>query len=170
MESMHTFRMESPKKRIWDLQEASCTSILDAKMRWSRAITTELWPYALRHCNYAHMQTPHRSGKHGGRSPLEIFLEAQVQPNVKHFHPYDVLFTFYTKTWLPRSRCGIYFGFSPNHSRSVALILNPQTGLVSPQFHVKFDDLFETTDYPQNTQLDPAEWQHKTGFKSKKFG
>ena len=101
---------------------------------------------------------------------MEIFLEAQVQPNVKHFHPYDVLFTFYTKTWLPRSRCGIYFGFSPNHSRSVALILNPQTGLVSPQFHVKFDDLFETTDYPRNTQLDPAEWQHKTGFKSKKFG
>ena len=65
---------------------------------------------------------------------------------------------------------GIYLGFSPNHSRSVALVLNPQTGLVLPQFHVKFDDMFETTEYPHNKQLDPAEWQVKAGFKTKKYG
>jgi hypothetical protein len=33
---------------------------------------------------------------------------------------------------------------SPRHAWSVALVLNPRTGLVSPQWHVKFDDDFAT--------------------------
>ena len=37
-------------------------------------------------------------------------------------------------------------GPSPNHSRSVSLVLNPRTGHVSPQFHVKHDVFFETID------------------------
>jgi hypothetical protein len=46
--------------------------------------------------------------------------------------------------WLSRARLGIYLGMSPKHARSVALVLNPRTGLVSPQWHVKFEDKFET--------------------------
>ncbi len=38
--------------------------------------------------------------------------------------------------WEPRSRLGIYVGHSPSHAGSVALVLNPRTGHVSPQFHV----------------------------------
>ena len=45
---------------------------------------------------------------------------------------------------LPVSRLGIYLGKSPRHALSVSLILNPRTGNVSPQFHVKFDDTFQT--------------------------
>ena len=98
------------EKRIRDLQEASRMSILDAKTRWPQAITTELWPYAL--CHYAHMQTPHRSGKHGGRSPLEVFSGAQLWPNIKHFHPFgcpvyvlhrDLASSKSISKWLPRS-------------------------------------------------------------------
>ena len=32
---------------------------------------------------------------------------------------------------------------SPSHAKSVALVLNPRTGLVSPQFHIRFDDDFD---------------------------
>ena len=46
--------------------------------------------------------------------------------------------------WDPRSRLGIYVGHSPYHAGSVALVLNPKTGLISPQFHVVFDDDFST--------------------------
>ena len=46
--------------------------------------------------------------------------------------------------WEPRARLGIYVGRSPNHASNVALVLNPKTGLVSPQFHVVFDDDFTT--------------------------
>ena len=38
---------------------------------------------------------------------------------------------------------GIYVGRSPSHASNVALILNPRTGHVSPQFHVVFDDDFD---------------------------
>ena len=47
-------------------------------------------------------------------------------------------------TWDPRSRLGIYLGHLPLHAGSVVLVLNPKTGLVSPQFHVVFDDDFST--------------------------
>ena len=51
--------------------------------------------------------------------------------------------------WSPRARLRINLGPSPVHARNVYLVLNITTGLVSPQFHVKFDDLFETTKYAQ---------------------
>ena len=35
----------------------------------------------------------------------------------------------------PRSHHRIFFGFSPNHSSYVPLILNPATGRISPQLH-----------------------------------
>jgi hypothetical protein len=46
---------------------------------------------------------------------------------------------------MSRAKVGINLGISPTHARSVALVLILKTGLVSPQFHVKHDDLFETT-------------------------
>ncbi len=46
--------------------------------------------------------------------------------------------------WEPRSRQGIYIGHSPSHAGLVALVLNPRTGHVLPQFQVDFDDLFRT--------------------------
>ena len=50
----------------------------------------------------------------------------------------------------------------PRHARSIALVLNPRTGLTSPQFHVKYNDSFETV----QGQPDPLHgvWKHKYGF------
>lgn len=38
----------------------------------------------------------------------------------------------------------MFLGFSPEHSSLVPLVLNLRTGHVSPQYHVIFDDNFET--------------------------
>ena len=46
--------------------------------------------------------------------------------------------------WTPRSRQGQYLGLSSEHASSVALILNPRTKRISPQFHLLFDDYFTT--------------------------
>ena len=43
-----------------------------------------------------------------------------------------------------RSRRGIYLGVSTQHSSTVHLILNPETGVISPQYHCVFDDTFST--------------------------
>jgi hypothetical protein len=57
--------------------------------------------------------------------------------------------------WEPRSRLGIYVGHSPSHAGSVALVLNPRTGHVLPQFHVVFDDLFTTVPYMNKNKIPP---------------
>jgi len=36
------------------------------------------------------------------------------------------------------------FGFSPRHSTTVGRILNPQTGHISPQYHIVVDEHFST--------------------------
>ena len=71
--------------------------------------------------------------------------------------------------WKQRARLGVYLVPSPNHARSVALVLNPRTGHVSPQFHVKFDDFFETVS-DKSTDFDaPApEWKYLSGFAVRK--
>lgn len=46
--------------------------------------------------------------------------------------------------WDKRATKGLYLGRSPKHSGTVALVLNLSTGHITPQYHVVFDDGFET--------------------------
>jgi hypothetical protein len=57
--------------------------------------------------------------------------------------------------WEPQSRLGIYVGHSPSHAGLVALVLNPRTGNVSPQFHVVFDDHFTTVSFLEKNEVPP---------------
>ncbi len=66
--------------------------------------------------------------------------------------------------WLPRARVWIYLGMLPHHARTVAFVLNVETALVSPQFHVKFDDSFNTVSYPRNQSINVSVWKIKAGF------
>jgi hypothetical protein len=63
--------------------------------------------------------------------------------------------------WQERARVGIHLGNSPVHSRNVCLVLNVETGTVSPQFHVKYDDLFEMVHDLTHLNI---KWQSRTGF------
>ena len=69
--------------------------------------------------------------------------------------------------WEPRARLGIYVGHSPLHAGSVALVLNPKTGLVSPQFHVVFDDNFSTVPHLRAGTV-PKNWAQLVESSSQK--
>ena len=58
--------------------------------------------------------------------------------------------------WDPRSLRGVNMGFSKRHSTQFGLVLNLLTGLVSPQYHVVFDDMFSTV--MSSTSEDPEVW------------
>jgi hypothetical protein len=45
---------------------------------------------------------------------------------------------------IPQAQMGLYIGRSPPHAANVSSILNPQTGCISLQFHVIYDDDFTT--------------------------
>ena len=55
--------------------------------------------------------------------------------------------------WEPLSHAGIYLGNSPFHAGLVALVLNPATCLVSPQFHVVFDDEFSAAPFLRESTI-----------------
>ena len=57
--------------------------------------------------------------------------------------------------WEPCSGEDIYLGHSALHAVSVALVLNPATGHVSPQFHVVFDDEFPTNPLIKEDTIPP---------------
>ena len=69
--------------------------------------------------------------------------------------------------WEPRSRIGVYLGHSPFHAGSVALVFNPRTGRVSPQYHVVFDDTFSTVPY-MDAGTEPPHWHDLLKYSSEK--
>ena len=163
------------ERRIRDLQERTRTSMLYAMNKWRKMVIINLWPYAMRHGNDVANATP-RKGQE--LSPLELFSGVQIAPKLRHFHafgcPTYVLDNVLQSgqgapKWNERSRLGVYLGPSPNYARSIALVLNPRTGHVSPQFHVKFDDFFETVQ-SKATDLDALDLERKylSGFATKK--
>jgi hypothetical protein len=63
--------------------------------------------------------------------------------------------------WDPRSRQGKFVGYSKEHASNAGLILNPTTGFISPQYHVLYDDEFQTVpgcDENQHQNLLEADW------------
>ncbi len=57
--------------------------------------------------------------------------------------------------WEPRLNIRVYLGHSPFHTGSVALVYNPSTGHVSPQYHVVFDNDFTTVPYMEAGTIPP---------------
>ena len=59
--------------------------------------------------------------------------------------------------WKPRCRIGVYLGNYPFHAGSVAIVFSPSTGLVSPKFHVFFNETFSTVPC-MNAGTNPPNW------------
>ena len=60
--------------------------------------------------------------------------------------------------WDEYIRVGAYLVRSKNHTSNVTLTVNSQTGHISPQFHVAFDDDFETVDSFHKGK-EPSRWK-----------
>jgi hypothetical protein len=140
------------ENRIRDLQDQARTSLIHANKLWPDAIGIELWPYALRHENDCLNMSPFPNEQ---ETPLEKFSRSKIRPDFKQVHPFECPAYFYAldgriqsgkkaKKWEVRARVAIYLGSSPQHARIVGLVLSLTTGLVSPQFHVKYDESFST--------------------------
>ena len=164
------FQNGMAEKRIRDLQDQTTTMLMHAESKWPDIISTNLWPYALREANETLNATP---SKVTGKVANQMFADTDAPTVIRHFHPFGCPTYVLNSSlaagksipkWHKRARLGVYLGRSPNHAQSVALVLNLATGLVSPQFHLKFDDLFETVKH-QDTF--PNNWKAATHFRKK---
>jgi hypothetical protein len=162
------------ERRIRDLKEQTRTMLLHAQHHWPEATSTSLWPYALRTACQVFNDAPTLKGEKKDKTPQELFTGTKISAEVRHHHtfgcPVYVLAAPLQAgksltAWMARSRVGVNLGISPTHARSVALVLSLKTGLVSPQFHVKHDDLFETTAKRLGGYRMPrSHWQELSGF------
>jgi transposase InsO family protein len=139
------------EKRIGDLQRSATTLLLHAQRRWPDAISTYLWPYALRAANDSRSTYP---SKQNMECPISKFSQTGRVPKLINQHHFGCPVYVLRKElqdgrkaqkWTDRTRIGINLGYSPRHAHSVSLVLNLDTGLVSPHFHCLYDDMFETT-------------------------
>ena len=156
------------ERRIRELQGIARTNILHAIKRWPKGITTNLWPYALRMASDSFNNSPNLQSSQK-QTPLQIISGSDVDTNLKHYHSFGCPAYILSSElqqgkpfgkWKSRAEVGIYLGRSPHHNRNVGLILNRSTGLVSPQFHVKYDNNFDTVDEISAQE----DWKVKAGF------
>ena len=121
-------------------------------MHWPQAAETNLWPFAVDHAVYLWNRIPNKSTK---LAPIDIFTTLLHFGNndLQRLHvfgcPVYVLDPSLQDAkklpkWSRRSRRGIYLGLSKLHSSNVHLVLHPETGHISPQYHLVFDDTFST--------------------------
>jgi hypothetical protein len=125
-----------------------------------------LWPFAINYAVYMHNHLPIQGKR---LSPSELFT-GTIFGNYNHLTrahvfgcPVYVLDPCLQDSkkipkWSVCSRRGIYLGVSKLHSYTVHLILNPETGAISPQYHCVFDDTFSTVWADGN--FDPNVWEN----------
>ena len=144
----------------------ACTMLLHAMINWPNTTTLDLWPFAMSHAVYIWNLLPHQSS---GLSPTELFYGVKSDHSDLKAAKVWGCPTFVLNPrlqdgkkipkWEPRSRRGVFVGFSQLHSSDVPLILNLQTGSISPQFHVVFDDSFSTVASVEKEQDPPDHWE-----------
>ena len=144
------------------------TILMHAAIRRPSMVETNVWPMAVDYAVYHHNHMPRPSV--GMLAPIDLLLK--IQSAQTHFHDMHVwgcpCYVLDPKLqdghklpkWKPRSRRGMFVGFSPRHSSLVPLVLNPQTGKISPQFHVVFDDWFTSVlSVGAEDAFKPSMWQ-----------
>ncbi len=154
------------KRAIRDVQEQARKSLLHAINHWPRVMGLSLWPFATHYAVFLHNVLPSPEVR---RPRLEVVGNFSVGHRLLDCHTfgcpvYALQGGSTVPKWNQRARLGVNLGPSSFHTCNVNLILNPTTGLVSPQFHVSFDDFFETILYQDSdTSVDPT-WKVLAGL------
>ncbi len=155
------------ERAIGSVVSIARTMMLHAKLRWPKAVSTKLWPMAMKHAQHLLNHVPNQNNM----CPMDIILKMVVPRHVlQHTHVWGApVFVLDPRLqdghkipkFDPRSRQGLNLGWSPKHASTVPLVLNLTTGKVSPQFHVVFDDWFSTvSSKPDGTEepIDGEDW------------
>ena len=153
------------ERSILTVSNMARAMLLHASMRWKQGIDSSLWPMAV---NYATHVYNHLPNEHG-IAPADIFTGTTVpRHKLRDLHVWGCpVFVLDPKLqqgqklprWQPRSRRGVFVGLSSSHSSDVPLVLNLQTGSISSQFHVVFDNSFSTVPSMAKEEDPPDFWE-----------
>ena len=138
---------------IGKVQRMAHAMMLHLQIHWPEEFSADLWPFALNYAIYIYNHFPPK-GKSGTPTPIELFCGTKTGcRNLQRLRVFgcpsyvlDPRLQDGKKIpkWEPRSRQGQFLGFSREHASTVGLIHHTRTGYVSPQFHVVYDETFDT--------------------------
>lgn len=141
------------ERAIRTIMSISRAMLLHAAVHWPDVLEARRWPMAVAHAVFLHNHVPNLSS---GLSPIDVFGKTRwEQRKFKDLHIWGCPVYVLDKTlsdgkkiprWKPRSQRSVNMGLSAKHASTVPLVLNPNTGAITPAFHVVFDDLFATVD------------------------
>ena len=139
------------ERAIQTIMSMARTMMLHSAIHWPDIADPTLWPMAVAHAVYLYNHMP---SLETGISPADMFTKTRWEQRKFHdVHVWGCPVYVLDKTlsdgkklprWKPRSRRASNMGNSAKHASTVPLVLNPETGAITAQFHVVFDDWFAT--------------------------
>jgi hypothetical protein len=127
------------------------TMMLHSAVHWPDVADAALWPMAVTHAVFLHNHVPHLAT---GLCPSDVFTKSRWEQRKYHdLHVWGCPVYALEKAiadgkkqprWKPRSIWCVNMGLSKKYASTVSLVLNPETGYITPQYHVVFDDWFAT--------------------------
>jgi hypothetical protein len=140
------------ERNIQSIFNMARAMLIHFAMHWPQASSTQLWPFAVNHAIFIWNHLPDTDTK---LSPIELFTRTKFHNHhhLQNLHVFGCPVYVLSPTlqdaksvpkWQRRSRRGVYLGYSRQHSNNVHLVLNLETGRISPQYHLVFDDTFST--------------------------
>ena len=137
---------------IGTISRMARANLIHLMIHWPARCNLNLWALAMDYAIWIYNRTPRESL--GGMSPDEVWSSTRSDhEDLKRAHVFgcpvyvldpDLQDGKKIPKWNCRSRQGMFVGFSSEHSSLVPLVLNLETGYISPQYHVIFDDSFHT--------------------------
>ncbi len=159
------------ERNIKTVSQWARANMLHAAFHWPAHANIKLWPQAIDYAVWVFNRLPSVDQE---LSPNELWSGSRTMGHdLRRTHPFGCpVFVLDTRLqdgkkipkWDTRAQRGMFVGFSPDHSSLVPLILNVATGKITPQFHVIFDDKFQTVmSLAQGTTL-RDEWLNILAF------
>ena len=149
------------ERGIGTITRMARANLLHLMLHWPTKCKVNLWALAMEYAVWIYNRVPRDSL--GGLTPDEFWSSTRTDhSDIKRAHVFGCpVYVLDPKLqdgksipkWNSRSRQGMFIGFSPEHSSMVPLVLNLETGHISPQFHVVFDDHFHTVSSLQSTDM-----------------
>jgi hypothetical protein len=152
------------ERAVQSVSNMARAMLLHASAHWKNGIDSSLWPMAVKYATHLYNHLPNAQGL----CPADLFTGSTVpRHRLQDIHVWGCpIYVLDPKLqagqklprWQPRSRRGVFMGFSYLHSSEVPLILNLQTGSITPQYHVVFDDYFSTVTSVEREEEPPEHW------------
>ena len=166
------------ERAIRTITSIARTMMIHAAIHWPEMSDLTLWPMAVEHAAYLYNHIPN---PRTGLAPIDLFSKSRwEQKQLQDLHVWGCPAYALHKSlsdgksiprFQPRSTRMVNMGISNQHISRTPLLLNPNTGTITPKFNVVFDDWFATvsSDVGDMPDMNSPEWGAIFGDQNNQF-